>query len=147
MYGCREGQRVPCEHESVGVGLHILQPGRKVVSAGFEARGGGGAGRGPPGSAPAPGVRPHPRSRLGASSHCTRVFRSWFHGAYALGFTSRGMTGSSPPLPHNSPFVSLPRPPPIQFHNPSRVPPHPPSPGLGKGARPQPIPFLTIFPG
>lgn len=47
-YGCSEGQRVPCERESVGVGLHILQPGRKEVSAGFEARGGGGDLQDPP---------------------------------------------------------------------------------------------------
>ena len=79
--GCIAGQREPCEHESVGVGVHTPPPGRKEVSGGFEA-----PGRGARTAWIRPGPRgsPHPHPRRGASSHCTWVFRSCFPSSYRL---------------------------------------------------------------
>ena len=108
VYGCIAGQRVPCDHESVGVGVHTPPPGRKEVSAGFEAPGWMGEDR--LGSAPAPGALPTPirdEGRLPTAPGCSGavflVHTSW-------GVSSRGLTGSSPPLPQDSlsyPFPDL----------------------------------------
>lgn len=121
------------------------------VSAGFEAPEGAGTAWIRPG----PRGSPHPHPRRGASSHCTWVFPSCFPSSDQLGGCSRSLTGSSPPLPQISPFLSLPRPPPFQFDYPSRCLPIPRPWRLGKrgkakaGSLPDPLARVNrgLFPG
>lgn len=100
--GCSAGRCVPGEHESV-CGCAARRRGRKEVSVGLEARGGG---RGFRRSAPPPGLLPTPSPPRGQGSLPAPpgwVLRSQILSSDALRFHPRDLTVSS--LPHSSPFL------------------------------------------
>lgn len=117
--------RVPCGHEAVW-GVHIPQPGEEGGERWPSALGG----RGPRASAAAPGFVPIP-----TPAPRRRAPQSPFPSSDALGFNPRGLSCSSPSLPHNFPLLFPSQPSTHSIPQPLLGAPIPRPWRLGKGAK------------